>query len=241
MPGSQGGGRWSHSGKQIAVSIELANGRVSTAIINPKGKVVRVLKLPDKTLNMVCTVWSPDDRRLACETWELSNPDRAGIYTVRAVDGRKLKRLTSSSAGNQDLAGDYSPDGKNIVFKRTVDGNNGPLMVVPADGGEPRQIADQVVEDSGRYSPDGETVVTSSAGTIVFLNVATGKITDRIAEEGHDLFGPSWSPDGTRVAYLNTLSGQHMADIYTSHADASDTRNVTNTTSDSETIVDWGP
>jgi hypothetical protein len=119
MPGSQGPGRWSHSGKQIAVSIELDNDRVSTAIINPKGKVIRVLKLPDKTLNMVCGVWSPDDRRLACETWDDSNTDRAGIYTVRAVDGKKLKRLTSSTAGNQDLAGDYSPDGKKIVFKRT--------------------------------------------------------------------------------------------------------------------------
>jgi Tol biopolymer transport system component len=240
MPGSQGGGRWSHSGKEIAVSIELDNDRVSTAIINPKGKVIRVLKLPDKTLNMVCTVWSPDDRRLACETWDDSNPERAGIYTVRAVDGKKLKRLTSASPGNQDLAGDYSPDGKNIVFKRTIDGNNGPLMVIPADGGKPRQIADQVVEDSGRYSPDGETVVTSIGGIIVFLNVATGKIINQIAEDGHVLFGPSWSPDGTQVAYLNTVFGEHLADIYMSHPDGSDTRNVTDTP-DNETIVDWGP
>ena len=240
MPGLYGPGRWSHSGKQIAVSVELGRDRVGTAIINPKGDVLRVLTLPDKTLNMVCTVWSPDDRRLACETWDASNPDRAGIYTVRAADGKKMERLTSSSAGNQDLAGDYSPDGKNIVFRRTVDGDNGPLLVIPAGGGRPRQIADQVVEDSGRYSPDGETVVASTAGSIVFLNVATGEMVHRIAEEGHVLFGPSWSPDGTYVVYLNTLSGQHLGEIYMSHPDGSDTRNVTNSP-ESETVVEWGP
>jgi Tol biopolymer transport system component len=121
-------------------------------------------------------------------------------------------------------------------------------MVVSADGGKPRQIADQIVEDSGRYSPDGETVVTSTGesvaasitGTIIFLNVATGKIVNRIAEEGHFLFGPCWSPDGKHVAYLKTPLGQHMADIYISQPDGSDTRNVTNSP-DHETIVDWGP
>jgi hypothetical protein len=48
MPGSQGGGHWSHSGKKIAVSTELENDRVSTAIINSKGKVIPVFELPDK-------------------------------------------------------------------------------------------------------------------------------------------------------------------------------------------------
>ena len=240
MPGSQGGGRWSHSGRQIAVSIELGNDRVGTAIIDSKGRIIRVLALPDKTLNAVCTVWSPDDQRLACETWDDANPDRRGLYTVRAADGKKLKRLTSASPGNQDLAGDYSPDGKMIVFRRTVDGSHGPLMVVPTEGGVPGLIADQMFEDSGRYSPDGKTVVTSVAGTIVFLDVVTGKTVGQIAKEGHVAFGPSWSPDGAHVAYLDTPSGQHLADIYVADSDGSDTRNVTNTP-DSETIVDWGP
>jgi hypothetical protein len=241
MPGSQGGGRWSHSTNQIAVSVELKNDQVGTAIIDPEGKVIRVLKLPDKSLNMVCTVWSRDDRRLACETWDDADPDRAGIYTVRAADGKKVKRLTSSSAGNHDLAGDYSPDGHSIVFLRTVDGRTGPLMVMPVDGGEPRQIAEQAVEDSGRYSSDGRTVVASAEGVVLFLDVATGKIVNRIAEEGHVLFGPSWSPDGTHVVYGNTLSGQRVADLYVARPDGSDARNVTNTAVDSETVVDWGP
>jgi Tol biopolymer transport system component len=240
MPGTQGDGRWSHSTQQIAASIELDHDQVGTAIIDAHGKVVRVLELPDKTINMVCNVWSRDDLRLACETWDDANPDRAGIYTVRAADGKEVKRLTSASAGNQDLAGDYSPDGRGIVFRRTVDGENGPLMVLPVDGGEPRQIADMTVETSGRYSPDGQTVVASIEGDIVFFDVASGKIVNRISEEGHTLFSPSWSPDGTWVAYLNTLYGEHRGEVYISHPDGSDARNITNTP-ESETVVDWGP
>ncbi len=43
----------------------LDDDRVGTAIIGPDGTVDRILEIPDETLNAVCTVWSPDDTRLA--------------------------------------------------------------------------------------------------------------------------------------------------------------------------------
>jgi Tol biopolymer transport system component len=117
-----------------------------------KGKVIPVFELlPTKRSNLVCTIWSPGDRRLACEGWDDSHPTRAGIYMVRSTDGKDLKRVTSTPVGQEDAAGSYSPDGKDIVLERTM-GEGGPLMVVPADGGKPRQISDQVVNDPGRYS-----------------------------------------------------------------------------------------
>ena len=121
LPGPEGGGRWSRSGDEIAVMTLLPDERVGTAIIEPDGNVVRTLEIADKSLNLVCKVWSPDDKRLACEGWDEADPSRNGIYTVRSSDGEDLQRLTTTPDGVVDLPGDYSPDGAQFVFKRSAD------------------------------------------------------------------------------------------------------------------------
>ena len=142
LPGPEGGGRWSRDGRLIAVMTILYDERIGTAIIRPDGAVERILEIPDQTLNAVCTVWSPDDERLACEAWDDTDASRNGIYSIRASDGSDLKRLTSPPEGMSDLPGDYSPDGKQLVFKRTTDENAAPLFIVDvAGGGEPEPIA----------------------------------------------------------------------------------------------------
>ena len=134
----EGWGSWSRSGTEIAVPTLLADGRIGTAIIATDGTLLRELSIPDPTLNLVCTVWSGDDTRLACEAWDDADSSRNGIYTVHSSDGADLQRLTTPPAGKRDLPGDYSSDGQ-FVFKRyTGDEGPGPLMLVAANGGEPR-------------------------------------------------------------------------------------------------------
>ena len=96
----------------------LPDERIGTAIIEPDGTVVRTLAIADKSLNLPCTVWSPDDKRLACEGWDEADPSRNGIYTVRSSDGGDLQRLTTPPEGMVDFPGDYSPDGAQFVFSR---------------------------------------------------------------------------------------------------------------------------
>ena len=103
MPWTEGGGRWSSSGEFIAVPTQVEDGRVGTAILDEAGNVVRVLDIPDETLNLPCTAWSPDDKRLACTAWDDADPTRGGIYTVRAKDGGDLVRLTTPPAGMADF------------------------------------------------------------------------------------------------------------------------------------------
>ncbi len=237
MPGPEGGGRWSRSGELIAVMTQVSGGRIGTAILKPDGTVVRTFTLPDKRLNLVCTVWSPDDQRLACEGWDDTNDSRVGIYTVRSSDGGGLVRLTKAPAGKGDLVGDYSPDGRTFVFKRTRDENPGPLMVVPVAGGPAKLLTDFDVEDPGRYSPDGRSIVTSAVGVIKILDV-NGRETAKIEQPGTYLFGPVWSPDGARIAFSGTAAGFH-ADLFTSRPDGTDRHQVT-ATPDNEIRVEWG-
>ena len=76
LPGPEGGGRWSHAGNEIAVMTILDDERVGTAVVTADGVVERTLAVADPTLNLVCTVWSPDDSRLACQGWDDTDPSR---------------------------------------------------------------------------------------------------------------------------------------------------------------------
>jgi len=236
LPWTEGGGRLSKSGTEIAVPTLLADGRVGTAIIATDGAVLRILEIPDATLNLPCTEWSRDDARLACEGWDDTDSSRNGIYTVRASDGGNLQRLTTPPAGKHDLPGDFSSAGQFVFKRHTGDEGPGPLMLADANGGEPRLLYDGPMEDPGRFSPDGLSVVTSTNGSLLVINL-DGKVIHKIAVAGSYLFGPVWSPDGTRIAF-SLGTGGPFADIYTSLPDGSDRRQVTNT-ADNEIGVDW--
>ena len=209
LPGPEGGGNWSRDGSLIAVMTVLDDDRIGTAIIKPDGTVDRVLEIADATLNAVCTVWSRDDTRLACEAWDDTDPSRAGIYTVLAADGGDLTRLTTVPDGMTDLPGDYSPDGTHLVFKRTRGEDNAPLfMVNVAAGGEAQPLGDQSFEDPGRFSPDGEAVLTSAGGQITLIDL-DGGVRETLVDPQGFAFGPVWSPDGEWIAYSRAISRRH--------------------------------
>lgn len=237
LPWTEGVGQWSMSGKEIAVVTLLADGRVGTAIIAIDGTVLRELSIPDATLNLPCAFWSRDDTRLACEGWDDADPSRNGIYTVNASDGTDVQRLTTPPAGQHDCPGN-SHDGQYVFKRATSYEDPGPLMLVDANGGEPRLLYDGPVGDCGRFSPDGRSIVTSSNGTLLVIDL-DGQVVHRISIDNHVAFGPVWSPDGTRIAFSMTTPGVYASDIYTSLPDGTDLQQVTNT-ADNEINVEWG-
>jgi Tol biopolymer transport system component len=239
LPGPEGGGRWSHSGKEIAVMTIMDDDRVGTAIIRPDGTVTRVLKLPDPSLNLVCTVWRPDDSRLACEGWDDNDPSRRGIYEVDAANGGRLARLTAPPKNAGDLPGDYTPDGRSLLFKRGGDEQEGTLMLLNLGGNaKPEPINDQVYEDPGRISSDGSRIATSTQGRIVVLGLGGDEVSKIDGQERY-LFGPAWSPDGEWLAYSGA-SGGPFADIFLAHPDGSERHQITET-AENEINIDWGP
>jgi hypothetical protein len=237
LPGPEGGGRWSHDGSVIAVMTILDDDRVGTAVIQPDGTVNRTLEISDETLNLVCTVWSPDDLRLACEGWDDSDPTRAGIYTVLSADGGDLTRLTFPPGGSHDLPGDYSPDGTELVFKRMRGEGPGPLLIVDVAGGEPLAVGEADFEDAGRFSSDGETLLISAGGRIELVD-RTGDVQLTIEEPGAFLFGPVWSPDGQWIAYSQS-NAEFRAEIIVSRPDGLEPWQVTHTAAN-EIDVEWG-
>jgi TolB protein len=220
-----------------------------TLIINPDTGHTQFIFSPDPTLFITCPIMSPDTTRLLCDQFgQTADPSRMGIYSIRSSDGRGLRRITSNPGG-QDHPGDYSPDGRQIVFTR-VDptrpaGSSASLFVVNVDGSGLRQITPWGLggsEADESWSPDGNWILFNGPDNfgppdnprdtraIALYKVhpdGTGltSIPVRLGGVKVQAFGPSWSPDGTEIAF--GLSAGGVEGIFTANADGSDVREVT--------------
>ncbi len=110
-------------------------------------------------------------------------------------------------------------------------------MIVDALGGEPHLLSETQFEDPGRFSPDGNSVLTSADGEIMLVGL-DGTVVETIAEPGAYLFGPVWSPDGEWIAFSRGMGGP-VADVFTSKVDGSGRAQVTDTAAN-EIRVEWG-
>jgi Tol biopolymer transport system component len=138
-----------------------------------------------------------------------------------------------------EFPGDYSPDGTQLVFLRTTDEAPGTHFIIDvAGGGDPRAVSEQKFEDEGRFSPDGESLLTAANGQIMVIGL-DGSERYVIDEPGKWLFGAVWSPDGEWIAYSESTS-DFRADIIVSRPDGSDRWQVTDTRAN-EIVVEWGP
>jgi Tol biopolymer transport system component len=81
------------------------------------------------------------------------------LYVVN-FNGTGMKRLTDSPG--YDAEGSYSPDGKQIVFTSSRDGDPD-IYVMDADGSNVRQVTNTAGYDGGPFfSPDGKWIIFRS-------------------------------------------------------------------------------
>ena len=101
----------------------------------------------------------------------------------------------------------WSHDGRTIAFNRGLPSNYGPagVYVVSVAGGSPRFVV-----GSGlfwprhlRFSPDDSKLVCDW-GQLSIIDIATGNVSVPSYTDNR-VHSPSWSADGTRIAYTRTL------------------------------------
>ena len=213
--------------------------------MNPDGSHFTPFKNPDRTLNLGCTGWSPDGLRLACgvSAWSKADQTRNGIYTVRATDGRDLIRVTNPGDAF-DGPGDYSPDGRQIVFVRTItlDDELGTLMVVNVDGSNSQALTDQKVGLNNRWSPDGLTILTDLGGSLRLVPVDGGPIISIKIDASPTVTASraAWSPDGNWIVFTGIQPTSAGEDLYIVRKDGTNLHQITNTPGVDEEFGDWG-
>lgn len=262
LPIGLGSPRWSLDGGAIVAD---ATGMGDSAwIIDPVTGTHRALPNPDPAAFDIfpCGVPSPDFERLACVGFG-KDPSANGIYTVRTSDGGGLRRLTSDTI--EDQIGDFSPDGKRLVYFHIppeVFDHDPPdfglagLFVLKVNGTGTRKVA-PCCTNGGSWSPNGNQIVFSRLAPD-FTNHSTmwlvhsdgsglhqiptpqsfcgGRFDDPDARGCDD---PAWSPDGTRIVFRLTTPGfGEGGDLWTVDADGTGLTQVTHD-GDAE-FPDWG-
>jgi Tol biopolymer transport system component len=203
--------------------------------------------------------WSPDGSWIAFVRGETP----AGADSTFAVhpDGSGLRRFTVSTVKGTPS---WSPDGKRIAFvglvtSRGADGRRhgqSEIFFVRSDGSGLRRLTHSRKDDRAPvWSPDGTRIAFTSDRNArleeqddIYVMRADGSGQTRLTENqssptqdallGHD-FGPSWSPDGTRIAFTSGRDGND--ELYVMNADGSCETRLTDTPKIDETDVTWRP
>jgi Tol biopolymer transport system component len=125
--------------------------------------------------------WSPDGTRLA-----FTEADQGGSLQLHVIDadGTHRTQLTHFMAGWNATQPNWSPDGTRIAFTLFTVAYN------TADGIQFPQVSIDVI------TPDG-------TGSAVLFGAAEGLIGQGwIGRGGSPYLAPTWSPDGSKIAYL---------------------------------------
>lgn len=243
---------WSPSGTMI--SIFCCDDGMAAHLIDWPSARFHELAPADRTLETHCGPWSSDGQRLACGSFGTADPKLNGIYSVRVSDGRGVERVTANPMG-EDTVGDYSPDGRRMVFVRQTPAGKAAIYLVKI--GEPRTVRQisppRLVVDGyfgGAWSPAGEAVLfvaQPSLGrlrSIWLADTASGRVQqvaiarcggDAADSRSADCFDPAWSPDGRKIVF--TQEGETGSDLFIANRNGTDLTRVTRTGDASQ--ADW--
>src|SRR5580692_2090597 len=132
----------------------------------------------------------------------------AGDLWIASREGGAARRLTS--APGDELYPKFSPDGKWIAFTGEYD-SNPDVYVMSAEGGEPKRLTFHPSNDIVLgWTPDGKNILFRSdrfsaplgRSTKLYIVSPQGGTAHPLPVPRGDL--TSFSPDGTKIAYLET-------------------------------------
>lgn len=190
---------------------------------------------------------SPDGRSVVF-TAEINGVQE--LYVGSLSNPSDVFQLTSLGAsGTSDAA--WSPDSEQIAFASNASGHYA-LYVIPANGGEPRQITRDPQRDDRdpSWSSDGRFLAYSSITSRGFdreVYVIEPRLLSnefcQLTEAPRLSLKPRWSPNGQRIAFLSDRSGDPGEnDLFLMQADGTGETMLTVSDGDAhETALDWSP
>jgi Tol biopolymer transport system component len=203
--------------------------------------------------------WSPDGLRLVYRDSSAGINVNDEIY-VSASDGSGARNLTASPTNEWSPA--WSPDGEQIAFASDREGELR-IFVMGADGSGVRRVT-EIWGEYPAWSPDGTQIAFAShvggrslhgdPNYDVFVVGADGSVLRQLTESpAYDMY-PTWSPDGTQIAFHSTRATpagfeppprdpERNADfdVFVVPAEGGRARNLTRDSERQQKFPDWSP
>src|SRR4051794_20014972 len=154
--------------------------------------------------------WSPDGKYLAFTS---SRPGKARGNQVWLLDrsGGEAQQVTEVKGRLQSY--EWAPDGKRLALVvGDPDPDAEPPAGDPAGGaagagapgsGRGNRVPKPIVIDRYKYKQDGQGYLLSNRHSYIYLFDLDKKTLDRLTAGTADESSPSWSPDGTRIAFMS--------------------------------------
>jgi Tol biopolymer transport system component len=216
-PGLDAFPSWSPNGERIAFTSDRDGDNWDLYVMDSEGTHPR--RLTNTPADEASPAWSPDGDTIAFVSE--ANSDNPSIW-VMDTDGSDRRRL---AFGNWPS---WSPDGKRIAYSRG-EWTDQRVSVMNADGSGRRTLD---VRDASEpaWSPDGEKIAyvidvgkdkESLDNEEIYVMNPDGSGQTRLTDiDGNDHWPPSWSPDGTRIAFTSDGTDE-VGEIYVMNADGS--------------------
>ena len=154
--------------------------------------------------------WSPDSRTLAVAGLP---PDSGGIFRVSLETGERTQ-LTRSGPYLDNFPV-FSPDGRWIVFARSLRLPESDLFIVPSRGGTPRELTfDRQPMYGEAWTADSKEIVFSSnrgrGGESLWRIPVTGGVPRRLSATLQGGFYPAISRQGNRLLYTESFTDTNI-------------------------------
>jgi Tol biopolymer transport system component len=204
---------WSPDGQKLAfVAQDWGTKQWGLYLVDNQGQASGQILAGD--VEVKAPAWMPDGRSLLLQRWlETSNNPDTEIFSAN-LDGSDLRRLP----GSEEFDGSPrpSPDGSQIAFVSSRDGQSD-IYVMNADGSGVRRLTrNPAIDTDPDWSPDGQWIVfASNRGSRggknnynLYIMAADGSNQCQLTRDEGSEWRPSWSPDGMWIAYVSLLESK---------------------------------
>src|SRR6476661_5201522 len=189
----------SPDGKKL-IFISLISGKEQLFTMDADGK--NIVQLTRDDADHEDPAWSPDGKKIEAQ--------------INVVD-LATKKVTPVITGGINTYGSWSPDMKQIAFRKIIGEENSEVFVANADGSNLRNLTNNPFFDGWpAWSPDGRKIAFASNrrghGYQIFVMDADGANPHLIANTEGRGTAPRWSPDGKTIYFTNCVEKDYGTD-----------------------------